>query len=170
MASVGQLAAGIAHEINNPVAFIASNLNSLSTYVGSFEKLIRAYGHLSEAILSKDSAAAKEHLAEIEALKKSEDYDYLFEDVIEIISESRDGTKRVVDIVQGLKNFSRLDENELKDADINEGIESTLKIAWNELKYTCKVQTEFAELPSVHCYAGQLNQVFSELAGQCGPG
>ena len=163
MASVGQLAAGIAHEINNPVAFIASNLNSLGSYVGAFEKLIRAYAGLTEAVVSKDGKVARERLEEIEALKSEEDYDYLFEDVVEIISESRDGTERVVEIVQGLKNFSRLDENELKDASVNEGIESTLKIAWNELKYTCNVKTDLGELPAIRCYAGQLNQVFLNL-------
>jgi len=163
MASIGQLAAGIAHEINNPVAFIRSNLNSLTTYLSPISKLISEYGALDDTLSRNDQNAVASKLEEIRALRQQEDFDFLLEDCREIVTESMDGTDRVTEIVQGLRNFSRLDENEIQEADINEGLESTLKIAHNELKYCCEVTTELADLPPVRCLAGQLNQVFLNM-------
>jgi two-component system NtrC family sensor kinase len=101
-------------------------------------------------------------------LRSKEDIDYVLEDVQELLSESSDGLVRVRDIVQNLKSFARLDEAEVKHVNLNETIESTLKIADNQLKYHCKVVREFGDLPLVHCNAGKLNQVFLNLLVNAG--
>jgi signal transduction histidine kinase len=91
------------------------------------------------------------------------DVNFLVQDLRDIINESRDGTRRVSDIVIGLRNFSRLDEDDRNKADINEGLRATLKIAWNEIKYRCQVETDYGDIPEIECNAGQLNQVFLNL-------
>lgn len=163
MASVGQLAAGIAHEINNPVAFVRSNLSTLDTYIKALAALIADYEALGKATKSGDEAGIKAALTAIDAACDDEDFEFVLEDSGDIIKESTAGADRVTSIVQGLKNFSRLDENEVKEVDINEGIESTLKIAWNEIKYRCDVEKSLGDLPMIRCFPGQLNQVFLNL-------
>lgn len=153
MASVGQLAAGVAHEINNPMGFIISNLGSLGKYV---EKLA-AYLDADENILSGCDPAIRQMSAQ-ERLKYK--IDHIRMDMPNLISESSDGAQRVRKIVQDLKSFSRVDAGEFAAADINEGLESTLSIAWNELKYKTTVIKEYGQLPHVWCNMGQLNQVF----------
>jgi signal transduction histidine kinase len=156
MASVGQLAAGVAHEINNPMGFIISNLGSLGKYV---EKLT-AYLDADERVLSGCDPAVRE-MADQE--RKKYKIDRIRKDMPDLISESSDGAQRVRQIVQDLKNFSRVDGTEFAKADINEGLESTLSIAWNELKYKTTVTRENGQLPRVWCNLGQLNQVFLNL-------
>ena len=168
MASLGQLAAGVAHEINNPVGFVASNLTTLTDYVGVFESLLKLYGELAGKISDGESSDMAAIIEKIDALRSKEDIDYVLEDVQELLSESSDGLVRVRDIVQNLKSFARLDEAEVKHVNLNETIESTLKIADNELKYHWKVVREFGDLPLVHCNAGKLNQVFLNLLVNAG--
>lgn len=163
MASVGQLAAGIAHEINNPVAFVRSNLVTLDTYIKALAELVATYEKLGQAAKAGDEAGIKAALEAVDAACDDEDFEFVVEDSGDIIKESTAGADRVTSIVQGLKNFSRLDENEIKEADVNEGIESTLKIARNEIKYRCEVETSLSELPMIRCFPGQLNQVFLNL-------
>jgi len=156
MASVGQLAAGVAHEINNPMGFIISNLSSLGTYV---EK-ITAYLDSDEKILAGSDPVIHQMV-----VKERQKYkiDRICRDMPELINESADGAQRVRQIVQDLKSFSRRDSTEFANADINEGLESTLSIAWNELKYKATVIREFGQLPLVWCNLGQLNQVFLNI-------
>jgi PAS domain S-box-containing protein len=156
MASVGQLAAGVAHEINNPMGFIISNLSSLGKYV---EKLT-AYLDSDEKILSECDPAILQM-----AIKERQKYkiDHIRRDMPELISESSDGAQRVRQIVQDLKSFSRVDAGAFAAADINEGLDSTLSIAWNELKYKTTVTKEYGQLPRVWCNLGQLNQVFLNI-------
>ncbi len=163
MASIGQLAAGVAHEINNPVGFIKSNLGTLAEYVGTFKALLHGQEGLLEAAEANDAARMVECAEFLRNLREGEDLDFVLVDVDQLLSESRDGTDRVRDIVLNLKSFARLDEAELKDADINEGIEATLKIVWNELKYKAEVTKDLKPLPRIRCYPGQLNQVFVNL-------
>jgi signal transduction histidine kinase len=104
-----------------------------------------------------------EDLDRVERTFAAEDYGFIVQDIAEVIRESKNGAERITDIVTGLRNFSRLDEEELKAADLNEGIQSTLKIARSEIRYRCSVITELGELPEIMCHPGQLNQVFLNL-------
>ncbi len=157
MASIGQLAAGVAHEINNPMAFIASNLGTLDKYI---HRLIDFIQTQSEVIKSlKDADAIKKLGKKRKELK----LDYVIEDVKGLITESLDGSERVQKIVLGLNRFSRVDEEEYKDADINECIESAINIVWNELKYKSTLKKDYGKLPRTKCYPQQINQVFINL-------
>ncbi|MEE4254052.1 MAG: ATP-binding protein, partial [Desulfuromusa sp.] len=162
MAAIGQLAAGVAHEINNPIGFVTSNLHTLGRYV---EKLT---GHIEkqEEIISQFAA---EQASEIIAqLRKKSKLDAITEDLHDLQSESLDGLARVSKIVKNLKSFSRVDQSEFSHVDINECFETTLDIVWNELKYTAKVEKDLTPLPLVPCYPQELNQVFLNLLVNAG--
>jgi two-component system NtrC family sensor kinase len=153
MASIGQLAAGIAHEINNPMGFVASNLGILGTYT----ERLRSFIVQQDTMLDPQQQKA---LAESRGKLK---IDYLLEDIPRLLAESVNGADRVNTIVRNLKSFSRLDESELTDANVNEYLESTISIAWNELKYKCTVERQYGRIPLVRCRPQQLNQVFLNL-------
>ncbi|MER2541226.1 MAG: PAS domain S-box protein [Azonexus sp.] len=158
MASIGQLAAGVAHEINNPIGFINSNLGTLKGYVDELLGIIAAYGK-ADTLIAKQSEI---HTA-IEALKKRADLDFLNEDIHTLLSESRDGVNRVTKIVQDLKDFSRIDSADWAPANLEQGLDSTLNIVWNELKFKADIVKEYIGLPPVECLGSQLNQVFMNL-------
>ncbi len=159
LASIGMLAAGVAHEINNPVGFVRSNIGTLDGYVGSLFKLLDAYQE-AEASLP-DPAAAKR----IEALRQQIELDYLREDIPALMRETKDGIARVSKIVQDLKNFSRTDSaQEWQLVDLHEGIDSTLNVVNNEIKYKADVIKEYSPLPLVECLPSEINQVVMNLA------
>jgi PAS domain S-box-containing protein len=161
LASLGQLAAGVAHELNNPIGFVNSNLGSLSEYVRDIKKLLEEYKK-AERIIKEDKA--KEKLSqEIDKLKEQINLDFILEDFDKIISESQEGTQRVKSIVQSLREFSHVGKGEWEFADINKGIESTLSIVWNELKYKAEVIKEYSDIPPIECLPQPLNQVFMNL-------
>jgi len=155
MASLGQLTAGIAHEINNPINFITSNINPLKRDI---EMVIDTLTMVEQVGASDSSPADKQK--QIKDYKEKLDFDYLTMEISHLIKGINDGANRTAEIVKGLKIFSRLDEDDLKRADINEGLESTLVIINTQLRNTIKVNKQYGELPDVECYPGKLNQVF----------
>lgn len=153
MASIGQLAAGVAHEINNPVGFVNSNLSSLKHYIDGLMALVAEYEGCEGAL----DAAARQRLA---ATKTRVDLDYMREDLPVLLRESAEGLTRVKRIVQDLKDFSRVDNSDWQEADLNAGLDSTLNVVLNEVKYKAEIRKDYAQLPAVRCLAAQLNQVF----------
>ena len=161
MASIGQLAAGVAHEINNPIAFVTSNLNTLRKYAGRLKGFIETQSEALKRISEgQDAASAFIMVDEARRLMKIDNTEL---DVETLITESLDGAQRVRQIVQNLKNFSHVDEAAFKYADINAGLASTVSLVWNELKYKARVETDYGDIPMVKCNPGQLNQVFLNL-------
>jgi len=157
MASIGQLAAGVAHEINNPMGFISSNLGTMRKYLG---RLAEHVAFVSKGI---DSLPYDEYRQGLLEQRKTMKIDYLIEDGNDLINESLEGAERVRSIVQNLKSFSRVDESEYKPVNINDCLESTLKIVWNEVKYKATLVRDLKTLPLIRCYPQQLNQVFMNL-------
>lgn len=147
MASIGQLAAGVAHEINNPIGFVSSNLGTLGNYISDL---------LSLAETARTCAEGK-------ALADKIDLDFLSSDIPALLAESKEGLHRVMKIVQDLKDFSRVGEIHWQIADLHEGLDSTLNIAANEIKYKCTVTKHYGEIPPIYCLPSQLNQVFMNL-------
>lgn len=158
MASLGQLTAGIAHEINNPINFVTSNINPLKRDV---EMLFQALNEIENVGLSEHSAEEKKQI--IEEYKEDLDFDYLKIEIDQLMKGINEGASRTAEIVKGLRIFSRVDEDDLKKADINEGLNSTMIIANNLLNNNIQVTMEQGELPRVECYAGKLNQVFLNI-------
>ena len=148
MAGLGQLVAGIAHELNNPIGFIYSNMSHLRDYSNRLVKIIEA---------------AEKQPKRLAAIKEECDFEYIVTDMPRLISSCEEGARRTRDIVLGLRNFSRLDEAKLKRVNLKEGIENTLRLIAGELKNRVRVHEDFESVPEVSCYASQMNQVFMNI-------
>ncbi len=157
MASIGELAAGIAHEINNPVGFVSSNLSTLKEYSENLLGLIELYARME--VCPDDGA----HLKDIMAFRAQIDLDYIKGDVHKLITESEEGVGRVARIVKDLKSFSHAGQGDYQLSDLHEGLESTLNIAHNEIKYRAELVRKYGDLPSINCNPSQINQVFMNL-------
>jgi len=159
MASIGQLASGVAHEINNPIGFVKSNLGSLAGYVENLLEIIASY-EAAEKELGAPFANAFEG---VRARKLDLDYNFLIKDLSQLIEESREGVQRVSKIVLDLKNLSRSGDGTKEWSDLHAGMEATINIVWNQIKYKVEVVRDFGPLPLVHCVASQINQVIMNL-------
>jgi two-component system, NtrC family, sensor kinase len=161
LASIGQLAAGVAHEINNPIGYVGSNINRLADYFDDMKFLLTSM----ENILTLAPAESASNIqAELAQIKHKIDYEFLMEDVSSVISESQEGVSRIKDIVQSLKDFSHnTDDQNFTDIDINAAIKTTLKVINNELKYTCDVILDLQLARLVTANLGQIHQVISNL-------
>ena len=150
LASIGQLAAGVAHEINNPIGYVFSNLKSLAGYV---EDLLRIV----------DGIDSLESLQELRQLKQRLEYSYIRDDIKDLLSESEDGIDRVKRIIAAMKDFSHIGDESFQPVDLHRGIETTLNVVNNEIKYKAEVVREFGELPEVECIASQITKVVMNL-------
>lgn len=169
MASVGQLAAGIAHEINNPIGFVNSNLKSLGDYVTDIQDLIGLYKNVMSNLEEEKEALHRfrpELLKSCSDAKDTEeeiDIDYIITDIKHIISDCQEGVGRIKKIVADLKDFAHPGQDKMKLANIEEGIDSTLNVIQNEIKYKVEIIKKYKEIPEVLCYPQQLNQVFMNI-------
>lgn len=148
MISLGQLVAGVAHELNNPIGFISSNMTHLRDYSEKLVKLVET---------------AENNPSALPAMKTELEYDYIVQDMPKLISSCEDGARRTKDIVLGLRNFSRLEEAKLKEIDIHESLDTTLNLLAGEVKNRVQVHKQYEPIPHVACYASQINQVLMNI-------
>lgn len=157
MASLGQLTAGVAHEINNPINFVSGNVAPLERDIKDVLSILSKY----EEVVKNNNI--NDVFRPVEEFKKELDYDFLKTEINDLIKGIKEGAHRTSEIVKSLRSFSRLDENDLKVADINKGLESTLLILRNKLKNRIEVVKDFGDIPEVYCYPGKINQVFMNI-------
>src|SRR3989304_5886425 len=163
MASVGQLSAGIAHEINNPAGFVLSNLKTLEEYINDIRCLITEYDTLLQRCVGISDEDVSCIVKNIEKFKEKIDVVFLLHDIAQIFKETQDGMRRISKIVRDMKEFSHAGSDKPEYTDVNKGLESTLNIVWNEIKYKSEVKTLYGDIPQVLCYPQQLNQVFMNI-------
>lgn len=163
MASIGQLAAGVAHEINNPTGFISSNLYTMKEYLAVYKLLFYKMDHLIELLQIHNSDSVRSVIEEIIKFQKKEDFTFILEDACKLLDESIDGARRIKEIVLGLRNFARPSNSEYKLANINTAIEDAVRLTINELKYKCELVKKLGDLPDIPCRLDQLTQVFVNL-------
>ncbi|BAY87356.1 ATPase, histidine kinase-, DNA gyrase B-, and HSP90-like domain protein [Calothrix parasitica NIES-267] len=157
MSALGVMVAGVAHEINNPIGFIYGNLNHVSEYAEDLFKLLEFY-----------QKSCSNPISELEPEIEAIELDFIKEDFPKLLNSMKIGAERIKQIILSLRNFSRLDEAEIKDVDIHDGLDSTLMILQNQFKSQShhsgiKIIKEYDKLPRLECYAGQLNQVFMNI-------
>lgn len=157
MAALGQLTAGIAHEINNPINFVTSNIKPLQLDIDDLRDIIKKYESID---LEKD---IKPQIVEIEAYKQQIDIGFINNEITTLLSGISEGAKRTAEIIRSLRNFSRVDETDMKPIDLNEGLISTLVLIRNGLPDNLTVVKELGNLPKVECMPGKINQVFMNL-------
>jgi signal transduction histidine kinase len=157
MASLGQLTAGVAHEINNPINFVSANIKPLKDDLADLIKCINIYKQTV-----KDKGLEKE-FEEVQKFNEKTDIDFVLTEVNDLLKGIEEGASRTSEIVKGLRNFSRLDQHVVKKADLNEGIESTLTLLHSTYRDKIEIIKDFGTLPEIDCFPGQMNQVFMNL-------
>lgn len=157
MASLGQLTAGIAHEINNPINFVSANVEPLKMDISDVLEI------LDTTHQKLKNTGDEEAIKEVESLRRKLDLDFLKLEIFQLVNGIKEGALRTAEIVKGLKTFSRLDESDLKTADLNEGLQSTIVILRNSMPDNLLVETSYGEIPPVECFPGKINQVFMNI-------
>lgn len=164
LASIGQLAAGVAHEMNTPVGFVACNFETLESYMKKIRGLLEAYDGLARQVQAAAEGEPRETVQLIQQLKDKMKLDFMLKDLDSLFEDSREGLERVTDIIRNLRDFARADRtSDFTAHDLNDGLKATLTVARNEIKYDADVVTEFGDIPHVCCNPGQINQVFLNL-------
>jgi PAS domain S-box-containing protein len=159
MASLGRLVAGACHELNNPISFIYSNISHLRTYMSDIKMVLGEYSD----ICSSPVSSLPDHISSVERLKEQLDLDYTIQDLDELVDEIDEGARRIKGIVEDLRIFSHSDGTAVGDTDINEDIEKSLSLLADYHVDRIAIHRDYAELPRVRCYEGQLSQVFMNV-------
>lgn len=157
MASLGQLTAGVAHEINNPINFVSANIKPLREDLADLIKCINYY---QQTVTDK---GLEKEFTEVQKLNEQIDIQFLITEVNNLLNGIEEGASRTSEIVKGLRNFSRLDQNVIKKADLNEGIESTLALLHSTYRDRIEIVKDYGKIPEADCFPGQMNQVFMNL-------
>ncbi|MFZ5967119.1 MAG: sensor histidine kinase [Bacillota bacterium] len=164
MAGIGQLAAGVAHEINNPLGFVLSNFEILKKYKSKYKDIINAYNQLKNICVTGSKEEIQSKLGNISELERKHNMDFIDYDLDELLAESTEGLERISKIVRGLSLFSRMDQSEeFVEYDLNMAIENTLLIVSNEIKYHANIDKKLGELPILNGLGSQINQVILNL-------
>ncbi|MBI2933420.1 MAG: GHKL domain-containing protein [Planctomycetes bacterium] len=161
MATLGQMIASIAHELNNPVGYVLSNLTSIAEYVRDVTGLAQRADALLDRVATGESPdRARE---ELERFKRQIDAAFVLEDLEKAVNDCRDGARRILELVRNLRDFSHVDKDEMKPTNLNEGIENTIRMCWNEIKYKAAVYRDYGRLSPVVCAPHRINQAFMNL-------
>ena len=164
LVSIGQLAAGVAHELNTPIGFVSSNFETLKDYVTKMQKMMQTYSELIGDINTMEKSELMDKVKLIKSNHNSMKIDYILNDIISLFNDSQEGIERVTTIVRTLRDFSRIDHlGNYDNYDINDGIKTTLIVANNEIKYHADVITDLGDVPPIICDAGQINQVLLNI-------
>lgn len=164
LAGIGQLAAGVAHEINNPLGFVISNFASLRNYLERLRSVLSEYQDLKLALKELPEKPCAAQLVHLEQLEKDKKLAFIMEDVEDLLNESNEGLERVKKIVSGLRTFARVDQEfELEEYDLNAGIHNTLLMARNEIKYWAEIEQDLGEVPAIEAVGSYINQVLLNM-------